>query len=76
MHFLPHVAQLDYLIFDFVLELGDQITHVCDIQLIQHDHLVVAMIAEETLEADRTEIILAESFYFLGRVQLALGGGQ
>ena len=73
MDFLSHGRQLRDLVFDFVLELGDLTLEVLHGELVQHDDLVVAMLTQEAFEADRTEVILAESLDVFCLMDLALG---
>ena len=70
--FLSHGGKLANLVFDFVLELGDLALEVLNRELIKHDYLMVTMLTQKAFEADRTEIILAESLDVFSLMDLAL----
>jgi hypothetical protein len=55
------------------LELADLVLEIVDAQLVKHDHVVVAVLAQQALEADAAQVILAEGFDVLCVVDLALG---
>ena len=71
-HFLPDIAQLTDLVLHLVLELTHLVLQVIHVQLVQHHHVVVAVLAQQTLEANRTQVVLTEGFDLLRGVDLAL----
>ena len=71
-NFLSHGRQLGDLVFDFVLELGNLALEVLHGKLVEHDDLMVTMLTQEALEADRTEVVLAEGLDVFSLMDLAL----
>ncbi len=59
------------LVVGLVLELSHLSAEIPDVKLVEHYHLVVAVLAEQTLEADAAEVVLAEGFDVLSAVNFA-----
>ena len=72
MHLLTHRAQLRDLIFDLVLKLTNFTAQVLHTELLKHDDLVITVLAQQALEADGAQVVLAEGFNVLSLVDLAL----
>ncbi len=68
---LPNVPQLPDLVFHLVLKEADLVFEILYTQLVKHHYIVVAMLTQKTLEADRAEAVLAEGFDLFCRVDLA-----
>ena len=62
---LPHIAKLVDLVLYLVLELTDFVLEVVHTQLVEHDHVVVSVLSQETLKANAAEVVLAKSFDIL-----------
>ena len=69
---LAHTTQFGYLVFDLVLELGHFARQIAHVQFVKHNHIMLSVLTQQTLKANRTEIVLAESLYIFGCVDFAL----
>lgn len=69
---LPDIGQLPYLVFHLILELTDLVLEVIHTEFVQHDHVMVPVLTQQTLEADAAQVVFAESFDLLCGVDLAL----
>lgn len=70
-NFLTHARELVDLRINLVVELTNLILEVVHFQLIEHDNIVVAVLAQEALEADRAKAVLAEGLDVFIVVDLA-----
>jgi len=55
----------------FILELCNFSTEIFHVQLIKHNYVMITVFAEQALEANAAEVVLAEGFYVFGHVDFA-----
>ena len=57
--------------FNLVVELADFVFEVVNLEFIQHHDVVISVLAQQALEANRTQIVFTESFDVLVSVDFA-----
>ena len=72
-YFLPHGGQLVDLGLNLIMELPDLVLEVVDLELVQHDNIVVSVLSKKALKANGAQVIFAEGLDVLVPVDLALG---
>ena len=63
VHLLAHSGQLYDLVLNLILELAYLPLQILHGKFFQHHDVVVPVLSQQALEADRAEIVLAEGFY-------------